>query len=714
MSATQADAAVPLRRLIAEALREEGATWLFVARAALALYVTGWLAMRLALPQPSTAMMTTVIVMNRQAGMVLAKSFYRAVGTLAGAAAALAIMALFPQERVLFLLALSLWIGLCAGGATLHRNFKAYGFVLSGYTAAIVAVPVVAQAPLAVFDSAVARISEVLLGILVAGVVCDTVFPSRMRESLWRLAREQFAHFIAFVRDSAGDTIRRDAMEKAHLRFVREAVGLEDLRSSVIFEDADARARNGQLQWFNQRFMEASTSFQSLYHLVSRLRRAGHARAVEALSTLYRPVGEALDVPAGTGELARPLLPRLAACRAHMAAEVPRLRAGLADEEESIDFDTGVELLRRFLRELHAYVEAAAALRAPRVLGGSAEKARFERGNDYVGAALTMVHTALTMLALGLFWVYSDWPSGAGATVMAAAFCGLFASVPNPVRVTGQVLLGYALGMSAGFVCEFFVLTRMDGYGLLVAGTLPFFLIGPYLMNMTPARANVGIGYSMSFVYILALNNQMQFDPTRFINDAISQLVSLGTVVVAFLVVPPASGHRWFHRRQVEQLRRQVALAAEAPLPGLSYRFESINRDLFHQVVARTAQGSTDSRLLLAWALAVNETGRALIELRQAVAAHPLPAAVRAATDAAMERLALFYERPDSGRYLAARDATEAAVAAVRAARPAADRLLGHLHLLRMALLDGESVIAEYMPDPSDLPTSSPENRHAP
>jgi uncharacterized membrane protein YccC len=273
MSVNAAAIATPnSRTVVLDTLRDETGVWLFVFKTLLAFYLTGWLAMRFSLAQPSTAMLTVIIVANRQSGMVLAKSFYRAIGTLAGAVAAFVIVGLFPQQRELFLLALSLWIGLCAGGATLYRNFKSYAFVLGGYTAAIIALPVINHPP-AVFDSAVARISEVLLALIVSGAVNDVVLPSRMRDVLRRTARAQFAHFIGFVQGSTGGSIPRDAMENAHLRFVRDAVTLEDLRSSVIFEDAEARARSGHLQLFNQRFMAASTNFQSLHHLINRLQQ---------------------------------------------------------------------------------------------------------------------------------------------------------------------------------------------------------------------------------------------------------------------------------------------------------------------------------------------------------------------------------------------------------------------------------------------------------
>ena len=697
MSATGLQNATPgTRQIVVETLREEVNVWLFVVKTLIAFFLTGWLAMRLDLPAPSTAMLTTVIVANRQSGMVLAKSFYRAIGTLAGATAAIGIVAAFPQERDLFLLALSLWIGICAGGATLYRNFKSYAFVLGGYTAAIVAVPVIDNPP-GVFDSSWARISEVLLGLMVSGLVNDIIFPSRMRDVLRRAAREQFANFVAFVRDSTGGNIARDSMEKAHLRFVRAAVTLEDLRSSVIFEDAEARARSNHLRLFNQRFMAASTSFQSLHHLINRLKRAQRDIAADTLVRLYAPIGDALDAPIEAGAAARVLLPRLVDARDTMRTTIPNLRASLSDPQDVRDFDTGASLLTRFVDELHGYVDAAASLQTPRVIAGSAERVRFDRGNDFLGAGLATFRTTLTMLVLGAFWIYSAWPLGSSAMLLATVFAGLFATIPNPTRVTWQVMLGYLSGMAIGFICEFFVLTQVDGYGLLVVGVAPFLAVG-LVMMMTQRLAFYGLGWAMGFAYILSLKNVQVYDPAHFINDAIAQVVGLGAAAVSFVVIPPAIGSAWLRRRQLARLRGQVALAAEAPLPGLRHRFESVNHDLVSQVVAQTEPGSADSRSLIAWALAVHETGRALIELRHDMAHRDVPTTLRPYLDDALRTLARFYEKPDAAGYLLARDAVATAIASV-GEHDGVAHLLEHLHLVRMALLDGESVLAAYMPD---------------
>ncbi|GGA01814.1 FUSC family protein [Dyella caseinilytica] len=694
MSVTEAKAVASSRReLIAATLREETATWLFVLKSLLAFYITGWLAMRLELPQPSTAMLTTIIVANRQTGMVLAKSFYRGIGTLVGALAGFLIVALFPQQRVLFLTAMSLWIGLCAGGATLYRNFKAYAFVLAGYTAAIVALPVIDH-PLEVFNSAVFRMSEVLLGLGVSGAVHDLIFPRRIRDDMRRLARTQFANFIDFVQRAMAGKVARPDIENAHLRFVRDAVTLEDLRSSVIFEDPEARARSGHIMMLNQRFMAASTSLQSLHHLINRLKRKGHDVPANALIELYGPISEALDAPIEAGAAARVLLPRLQSARKAMDLHRPALRAGLRSDSDLLDFDTGVTLLDQFAGELYDYVDISSALQAP-TLVGPAERVHFERGNDYIGSTIAFVRTTLAMGALSLFWIGSAWPYGSSAMLIATVFAGLFAAAPNPSLAVRETFTGYLLGMAVCFVCLFYVLPEMDGFSLLIAGSAPFLMVGLALMA-APATTRVGVGYCMGFAYILGTKNQMVFDVMNFLNDMIAQLIGVASAGISFVIIPPAIGSIWFIHRQLDRLRRQVGSAATAPLTGLRSRFESMNHDLFGQIVAQTERGSQASRNLLAWALSVHEMGRTLIELRNQMANRSLPGEVHGAITRAIDALARLYEQPSVVSYEHALHALSAATV-MTSRDPSMHTLMDYLHLLRLALVDDQSVLAEYM-----------------
>ena len=679
-------------------LAEEQVSWVFVAKTLLAMYATCWLAMLFQLEQPATAMITVAIVMHPQSGMVLAKSFYRALGTFAGSLFGLVLMSLFPQQRELFLLCLSLWVAMCAGGATLYRNFAAYGFVLAGYTAAIVTLPAVSN-PLNVFDSAVMRVSEVMLGIIVSGVVSDVILPERLRPLLRRSAREHFAHFIDFARGSTGGAIPRREMEKAHLRFVRAAVQLEDLRASVIFEDPEARARSSRMRLLNQRYMAASTSFQSAHHLINRLQRAGRDNVAAALIALYAPIGEALSPDPAQQQDPAVLAPRLQACEDVLPPLAARLRAELP-ADAWLEFDTGAGLLRRFCSEMRDFTALEASLREGN-LKGAVEIVHFRRGNDVPGAAVSVLRTFLTMAVLSVFWLSSGWTYGSSAMLLATIFSGLFAASAYPMIAVTNTLAGYVSGMVGGYLVTFYGLPGGDGFAMLIIATLPFLLIGPYLTTRNQTLPGVGAGYTLGYVYILALKNPMVYDPTRFLNDAIAQVVGMAMTAVFFIFVPAVTGSLWQRRRQLVQLRHQVVLAANAPLPGLLYSFESVNRDIVQQVVTYTRPDTDESRSLLAWALSVHECGRAVIELRQDVARSGMPHSVVGPVQDAVHAIGALYAQPGAERWRQADQSVTHAIAITNAhlaqSPSTCQAALTHLYLLRSALRDDESAMAPYI-----------------
>jgi len=242
----------------------------------------------------------------------------------------------------------------------------------------------------------------------------------------------------------------------------------------------------------------------------------------------------------------------------------------------------------------------------------------------------------------------------------------------------------------------FGLLPGSDGFGMLIAASAALMLIGPYLSTRA-TLPGVGAGYTLGFVYILALKNPMVYDPEHFLNDAIAQVAGLALSGIAFVFVPKVTGTGWQRGRQLRRLREQVTLAATAPLEGLAYRFESVSRDLFQQVVTHTRPGSEESRSLLAWGLAVQESGRAVLELRQRLAIGELAPDVRRAAEAALQSMAQLYRHPDAAHW---RDADRKVLHAIDAAT-GAQTVRQHLYELRSALRDDESPLAAYMSSPS-------------
>jgi len=151
-----------LRSVLANWAQTEGLAWVYIFKAALAAMLTLWIAMRLDMPQPRTAMTTVFVVMQPQSGMVLAKSFYRILGTIAGVLVTIALVFGLAQYGELFVAAIAVWICFCNFAARAVRNFASYGFQLAGYTVAIVAIPAALE-PTGAYPLVVARCTEIAI-----------------------------------------------------------------------------------------------------------------------------------------------------------------------------------------------------------------------------------------------------------------------------------------------------------------------------------------------------------------------------------------------------------------------------------------------------------------------------------------------------------------------------------------------------------------------
>src|SRR5436309_7194217 len=150
----------------------------------LALYIAFWAG----LDDPRWAFLTVYIVSQPDSGLVLAKGFYRILGTIAGVLVTIALVFGLAQYGELFIAALAVWICFCNFAARAVRNFASYGFQLAGYTVAIVGVPA-ALNPAGAYPLMVARFTEILLGIVCAALVSRLILARELSPRLVELVR---------------------------------------------------------------------------------------------------------------------------------------------------------------------------------------------------------------------------------------------------------------------------------------------------------------------------------------------------------------------------------------------------------------------------------------------------------------------------------------------------------------------------------------------
>jgi len=709
-----------LAAAVADWARTDGRTWIYVAKAVGAGLLALGVAMKLDLPQPRTAMTTVFIVMQPQSGMVFAKSTWRICGTLVGLVVMLALIGLFAQQPELFLATTALWVGVCTAGAARNRNFRSYGFVLAGYTAALIGIPA-AQHPDGAFMSAMTRVAEIVVGIVSSGIVSAVVFPQYTGDAMRQTVRKRFAAFVEYVSAALGGRADRSQIEATNARFIADIVGFEAARSSLVFESPDARRKGGRLARLNSEFMLASTRFHALHQLMNRLHAARASTTIDALTPYFHEIGPLFVADGGpvrTEADAAHASQRVEQYRAALPARVRATRAALAQQPHAdlLDFDTATELLYRFVHEMGEYTATYASL-AAHAHAREQWPARYQPKTNGFAAAVAGVRAAVLMLLLGAFWIASAWPSGSTLVLMAAATCALASASPAPSRTASQMAGGTALAAAVGMGLMFGVFPHIDGFPMLALALAPALAFGVYLT--TRARyAGYGMGYCIFLCFLAGPDNVVHYDPAAYLNDTFALLVAMIVSALAFAVFLPPSA-RWLRKRLLADLRGEVVHACRARLARVRHRFESGARDLMFQLNALSANDPQPRRDTLQWLFAVLETGNAVIDLRGELATLPRApryaahTAWRVAIDALLDALARLFATPDDERYRRTLAATDAAIADVqqllqdfappRDERHRLQRILSHLHFVRTALLDPQSPLAA-RPGVSDAP----------
>ncbi|HXZ09299.1 MAG TPA: FUSC family protein, partial [Paraburkholderia sp.] len=685
----------------------DGLIWLHVLKTVLAALLAMGIAMLLDLPQPRTAMTTVFVLMQPLSGMVLAKSFYRILGTAVGMMAAVVLGAIFIQQPELYTLGLTCWVGACTAAAVRYRHFRWYGFVLAGYTAALIGVPVVME-PNGLFLAALTRAAEVMLGIVCSSAVSALVMPLRSATAVQSALQSRYLNITAFAATVVGSRVERSTFERRFADLVDEIVGFEASRTFAAFEDPGMRSRSQRLARLNSEYMDACTRLHALNQLLKRLRANGPTLVTEAIEPYFMEFasllrGQVSELQRGTLPVAR-VADELRAFQASLPRRVRETRRPLESSMPDAlpDFDTSGELLYRFVAEFIRYTQTYASLADHNPARERPPIRYVNKTNGFV-VALTFLRTAVVMSAVGWFWIATDWPSGGLAMITAALTCALTSTAPNASRMAVQMAVGAALATMTGYLYTCYVYPNIDGFPLLCAALAPALALGAFLASR-PRTSGYGVGFAVFFCLLAAPDNVVTFVPDLLINNGLAVVSTMLVAAVGFEIVFPQHMN-WLIDRIRGDLRRQVVLACKGSLAGLNQHFQSSTHDLMYQLRVQLKKQSRKHRDALRWMLLTLEVGHAMIDLRNEVASaayagalHPRWAPVLKDVSDDITRL---FERPDAeqlrralvsvqGATWVAQQILEA-VHTDRERRHDLQRILGCLHFIRTALLDKDA-----------------------
>ncbi len=522
------------------------------AAAMLALVFALWMD----LPRPYWAMATVYITSQPLAGATRSKAFYRVLGTIIGASATVAIVPNLVNAPELLCLVIALWVGLCLYLSLLDGTPRSYIFMLAGYTVALIGFPTVTE-PAGVFDTALARVEEISLGIICATLVSTIVLPRSVAPAV----AARVDGWLAVARNLSLDMLSGSGSDEERrvlrLRLATDAVEIDALASHLAYDSAtDANTARGlrALRLHMLMLLPLLASVSDRMAALGDRWRVVHTDLVRLLDELARWIA--------SDSSERQPADRL---RGAIAALQPRLDAGSPWERIMM-----ASLLIR-LRDLVDLSHDCRALR--RAIAAGEDVSRVDlafRREDGAAPARHRDHGMALWSALGAMiailiccgvWIGTGWADGASAPMMAAVACSFFAAQDDPAP--GIRSFGWWSIVSIVIVAAylFAVLPGVSNLEVLIAALAPSFLLFGFLIAR-PATAFVGMALAANTATLLALQSTYNADFATYANSSVSFLV--GMVIAAVVTQLARSvGAEWIARRLMRTNWATIAVAAE-------------------------------------------------------------------------------------------------------------------------------------------------------
>ncbi|CAB3626008.1 FUSC family protein [Achromobacter pestifer] len=587
---------------------------LFSLKSYLSAIMALYLSYSMGLPRPFWAMTTAYVVAQPWSGAVRSKALYRLVGTFVGSAATVYMVPRLSNSPVVMTGAMVLWVGACLYMSVLDRTPRSYLFMLAGYTAAMIGFPSVSD-PSLVFDTALARVEEISLGIVCATLIHSIVLPRGLAPALTL----QLDKAVRDARNWMHDTLsgqNAEQRDRDRRELANDITQLRLLSTHVPFDTSNLRWTSGAVRAMQDQISALTPAVSAVEDRLRAL-QANDQPLPEPVSALLHDISEWINAGAQAS---------------HETAV--RLRAAVSQLAPSIDShstwrDALLASLMARLRELiDTYDECLALRREIRAgLNGAPLRApmRASRPNRDPNTALHRDHgmALLSALAAGVaisvccaFWIGTAWSNGATAALMAAIFSCFFASQDNPVPGIMQFLTYtvYSIPLSALYLLG--IMPAIHSFEMLALSMLPTaFILGVFIAR--PASAGKAMAMLFGFLGTMALQDTNTADVVSFIDTQVAQCMGVATAAIIAAIFRTVSAD-WSARRIQAANWKELATLASSPRAPSRHTYAARMLDRIGLLQPRLALAKRPDDLVASDALKDLRVGRDITELQRA------------------------------------------------------------------------------------------------
>ena len=571
--------------------------WLFSIKTFLAAMLALYIALAMSLPRPYWAMATVYIVSNPFVGATTSKALYRALGTALGAAAS--VLFIPPLVEMPFVLSLvsSVWVGTMLYLAISNRTASSYVFLLAGYTVALIAFPTV-NSPEQIFDIAITRTEEIVLGITCGAVVNMAVFPSRLAPVLSARTSAWFRDASLHARETLGGRVGEKLSTDSRQRMAATLNGLEMLLSQLSYDGTrpDIVRRADEL-------------------------RGRMALLLPIISALADPLRVFMAGETPTAHPLRDVVERISdwideTCEkpgSHVDSDVRRIARSLREEVLALEparetlnewraalLSTVLWRLRLLLELWEDCITLQHAIKSDDTAAWEPQFTHWRAGAispyfDYGIMTFSVMSAVAGVFLACVLWIESGWIDGAAGVSLGAVAVCFFAALDDPAPQVFKFLIATLISIVTAGLYLFVVLPNIHDFEMVVlAFSVPFICVGSLMAN--PKFTLMATLVALTTATFISLQDAYDANFQTFLNGNLSAEVG---VIYAYLwtIVTRPFGAEFAARRLTRSSWRDLVATAE-PHPLETQRDMAARMlDRLLQLIPRLASSDQPARL---------------------------------------------------------------------------------------------------------------------
>ncbi|WP_286133776.1 FUSC family protein [Enterobacter sp. Bisph1] len=585
------------------ALLNDANALLYSARSFAAAMLAYYIALSIGLERPSWAIITVYIVSQTSVGASLSRSLYRLAGTLVGAGATVLIVPAFVNMPIFCSVMLTGWITFCLGLSLLERTPRAYAFVLAGYTASLIGFPAVAD-PAAIFNIAIIRVQEIMIGIFCAALIHRYVVPVRISG----LFNSKLSQTLRSARQQIADTLAgKPAAVSAPLHLALALQFLQGISHHIPYDFALSVPVRHARKAIHDRLARL---------VVVNCELRDRLQIIEAVPVDVQNLLEELHcwlVCEDEGER-----------KSRVTALIQR--SALLMQSRAVHALTFEEaLLGNFVRYLS---EAITLLQQCERLSAAIHHARPDpalpegravKGYVFHRDPLTAVRTALGAFAIilsgCLLWIYSAWSEGGTAVSILGVCCTLFGSFDSPVPHIVKYIMGSAWGVVISLLYSFVLLPQVSDFSVLVAVLAPAYLLAGSLQARPPTTF-MAMGITLTLPILCELGARYSGDFAVALNTAIALFAATGFAVLSMSLLQTVQADAAINRL-LKLCQRDIRRSINGGFKSDETHWTNLMIDRAALLLPRLQRSSQSSELALNRLLHYVRIGLCVMHLRQ-------------------------------------------------------------------------------------------------